>query len=212
MHKILICIPAFKEKKSLLNILNKINKKNKILVCDDCSKDGTEKINLRNVIIKTNKKNLGYEKNILNAFKIIKSLKYEYIITLDADGEHDVKDLKKFFAYIKKFKPDLLVGNRKIKRRFSEKIVSFFFYRFYKIKDPLCGFKAYKLSILKKNLKFFSKKYFLVDIVKHYASKNYMIKNIDINSIIVKNRKSRIGDNLGTLKKIFSILRIVFYR
>ena len=97
MHKILICIPAFKEKKSLLNILDKLYKKNKVLVSDDCSEDGTKKINLRNVTIKSNSKNLGYEKNLLNAFRFIQSSKYDYVLTFDADGEHDVRDLKKFF-------------------------------------------------------------------------------------------------------------------
>tara|TARA_Y100000816_G_scaffold292614_1_gene289109 strand:- start:2829 stop:3473 length:645 start_codon:yes stop_codon:yes gene_type:complete len=210
MHKILICIPAFKEKKSLLNILDKLYKKNKVLVSDDCSEDGTKKINLRNVTIKSNSKNLGYEKNLLNAFRFIQSSKYDYVLTFDADGEHDVRDLKKFFLYIKKFQPDLIIGNRKIKRRIFEKIISLLFFKIYKIKDPLSGFKAYKLSTLKKNLKFFSSKYFLVDIVKYYIKKNYMVKNIDINSVKIKNRKSRIGDNLKTFTKNLSILRIIF--
>ena len=37
MHKILICIQHLR-KKSLLDILDKIYKKNKVLVSDDCSK------------------------------------------------------------------------------------------------------------------------------------------------------------------------------
>ena len=37
-----------------------------------------------------------------------------------------------------------------------------------------------------------------------------MVKNIDINSVKIKNRKSRIGDNLKTFTKNLSILRIIF--
>ena len=96
MHKNIICIPAYKEKKTLSKILKKISKEYKVLVCDDNSRDGTSNIKFKNVIVKTNKTNLGYEKNILQAFQSSYIQKYAYIITFDADGEHDYKDLPKF--------------------------------------------------------------------------------------------------------------------
>ena len=41
MFKSIILIPTYNEKKSLKNILNKIDSKFKVIVVDDCSNDGT---------------------------------------------------------------------------------------------------------------------------------------------------------------------------
>ena len=41
MFQSIILIPSYNEKKSLKNILNKINSKFKVIVIDDCSDDGT---------------------------------------------------------------------------------------------------------------------------------------------------------------------------
>lgn len=212
MHKNIICIPAYKEKKTLSRILKKISKDYKVLVCDDNSGDGTSSIKLKNVIIKTNKTNMGYEKNILNAFQSSYIKKYRYIITFDADGEHDYKDLPKFFSLIKNNKPDLIIGNRKFKRRVSEKVISFFFDKLFGVKDPLSGFKAYKISKLRKNLRHFKSNYFLVDIIIYFLKNNFKIEYIDINSISIKKRVSRIGDNFKILKKMLGVLSLIIYR
>ena len=97
MPKNLIIIPSFNEKTSLLKILKKIENKNHVLVMDDCSTDETSKIiqNRKKLRIISNKKNYGYEKNLLKAFRKVINSNFEYIITFDADGEHDFKDIEK---------------------------------------------------------------------------------------------------------------------
>ena len=67
-----------------------------------------------------NKQNLGYESSLLKGFQYIKNKDFDYVLTLDADGEHSISNINKFFNYCNKFSPDLIVGNRTRKNRFSE--------------------------------------------------------------------------------------------
>ena len=97
MSKVLVLIPCFNEKSSLLKILKKI--KYDVLIMDDCSTDGlsedVKSLKKKNLIIISNKKNYGYEKNLLKGFKKIIKKDFEYVITFDADGEHNTRDIKR---------------------------------------------------------------------------------------------------------------------
>ena len=211
MLRTLIIIPSYNEKKSLLTILRKIKNNNKILVMDDCSVDGTSLIFKRqkNIKIISNTKNYGYEKNLLKGFKKSFKLNVDYILTFDADGEHDFRDINKIKKFLFQNRPDMLVGSRKYMNRRSEKIVSFFFKLFFNIDDPLSGFKAYKVSKLKKIINKVSNKFFLVDIIKLFKNNSFIIKNIEVNSIIKKKRISSVGNSLKISLKILKCLRLL---
>ena len=42
-------------------------------------------------------------KKFIKCFQVIQSSKYDYVLTFDADGEHDVRDLKSSFYILKNF-------------------------------------------------------------------------------------------------------------
>ena len=71
MPKVLVLIPCFNEKNSLLKILKKI--KQKVVIMDDCSTDGLskeiKKLKNKNFAIISNKRRFGYEKNLLKGFQ-----------------------------------------------------------------------------------------------------------------------------------------------
>ena len=127
-YKLIILIPSFNELKGLKKIILKIKKISDVLVLDDCSTDQTSywlKVNKIDYI--KNKKNLGYTKNILNGMKYtLKNLpKYNYILTMDADGEHKISNIKKTINLIKKSqKLSMVVGVRNKKNRYIETILS----------------------------------------------------------------------------------------
>ncbi len=212
MLKTLILIPSYNEKKSLTKILKKIKNNNKILVMDDCSVDGTSLLfrNEKNIKIFSNNKNYGYEKNLLKGFKKSFKFNFDYILTFDADGEHDFKDISKIKEFLIHNRPDMLVGSRKYMNRSSERIVSFFFKLFLNVHDPLSGLKAYKVSKLKKILSMTSSKFFLVDIIKLFKNNNFIVQNIKINSKIKKKRISRTGSGVSTTLKILKCLKLLF--
>ena len=141
---------------------------------NDCSSDGTKnlKFKFKKIIFFNNKKRLGYENNLKKGFKLIFEKKFEYIVTFDADGEHHIKNLKKIEKIISKNSQyDMLIGERSHLNRFSEKIVSYLFYKKYNIKDPLTGLKIYKTNSLKKFYKNINEGFFLVDLVNFFLKK-----------------------------------------
>ena len=101
--KYLIIIPTYNEKRNVSLIIEKINKRVKfkcdVLIVDDNSTDGTievlKNIKSKNVsyIIREKKLGIGsaHKFGIRKAYK----LKYKYIITMDCDGTHDPKYIKK---------------------------------------------------------------------------------------------------------------------
>ena len=210
-NKVIILIPSHNEIKTLEKICLEIKKlRLKFLVIDDASNDGTllwlkkKKINY----IK-NKKNIGYESSIIAGINyIIKNFDSKYLITFDADGEHQTKDLIRVIKRLKHKNVDMVIGNRDRFNRLSEHILSFLFFIKFGVKDPLSGFKAYSVQKLKKIKNKINAKFYLVDIITLFKTKNFSIKNIHIKT---KRRtdKSRVGNILFTNIKILSLLRFI---
>lgn len=111
-----IIIPAFNEEKTILDIIKRTHdvfselkySYEIIVVCDGCS-DETESISKQSdVIVIVNKVNKGYGASIkigaLNA-------KGDFIITIDADGQHNPEDIKKLIPELKD--NDMVVASRK---------------------------------------------------------------------------------------------------
>lgn len=199
----IVIIPAFNEAKTLPKILKKISSKFFKLVVDDCSTDNTflASKNYCNKIIKL-KKNSGVDMAINRGFSFALKKKFKYIITIDADGQHDPRYLHKIQKYLKK-KYDLVITQRKRFPRFSEKIFSIYTNNYFNSPDLLSGMKGYSYNL--------AKKYGCYDTINSIGTElaAYAIVNkfnhvtIKIN---VKERKdtSRLG---GILKGNFRILR-----
>ena len=212
MPKFIILIPSYNEKKTLVKIIKKLHKF-KIQIIDDCSQDNTNKAikNFKNVRLYRNKINIGYEQSLKKGFKLLRNSNFDFIITMDADGEHSVTNISKIIEYCKKHNPDLVIGNRHKKNRYIEIILSYFFKLRFDIKDPLSGFKAYKVKklnlILKKNK---IKKYFLVDLLKNFIQSKMKIMTLDIKSITNFRRMPRVGSNLYVNSKILLCFKFIF--
>ena len=215
MHKkkydsLIILIPSFNELNNLKKFIKEIHKRYKVLIIDDCSSDNTStwlKKNKINFI--RNKKNIGYERSLIKGLKILSKVKkVEKIITMDADGQHKMKHIKKFINVSNNKNPDLIIGSRKKKNRFIESIISKIFQMKYSLEDPLSGFKLYKREKLKE-MKFDNfKKFFLVDLVLEFIKKKHKVISINIET----NKRfdnPKVGDLMDTNFKMLSILACV---
>lgn len=206
--KAIVLIPAYNEINNLPKLIRKLKQYN-ILIINDSSSDGTEKFLKKNKInFLSTKKRMGQTNSLILGFKhIIKKYeKTKYIITFDADGEHKVSDLKKFFNKIK-LNPDLVMGSRNRKNRFIENIISVIFNYKFKIKDPMTGFKMIKTKIIKDNFKHLNDKYFLIDFLKKISS-NISVLNLKIDSPprSGKSKHNQFFTNFKMLKTLIFIL------
>lgn len=212
MKDLVILIPCRNEKKTITKIVTFL-KIYKIIIINDASSDSLEndlKFS-KNIKILNNKFRMGYEKSLIKGIKYIKNLrdkKIKYILTMDADGEHNPIYVKKIYQKIKKQKFDLIIGNRSKKNRVSEDIISNILYKNYKIKDPLSGFKIYNVKYLFKFINSSSKKHFLSDICIRFIKENLLVKNINISTKINKSRNPKVNKKTVN-KKILSVSKLI---
>jgi cellulose synthase/poly-beta-1,6-N-acetylglucosamine synthase-like glycosyltransferase len=212
MKDLAIIIPCRNEDKNILNILNKL-KKNNIFLINDASTDHIEKKlkTFLNVTLINNKKKLGYEKSILKGIKFLTKLKrsnIKYILTMDADGEHNPLYVKTIYNKIKSSNFDMVIGNRSKKNRNSEEIISKLFKKKFKFEDPFSGFKIYKKKQLFDTIKDCTTKYFLADLTLLFLNKKFKITNIKINTEKNIHRNPRVN-RITVNNKILSIKKII---
>lgn len=209
--KLILLIPSFNELENFKKFLLKLNKRYNLLVVDDFSTDMTHRfLKVNKIPFIRNKTNLGYEGSLINGIKHIKKQKkFEKILTMDADGQHNEKYIDRINKIYDKKNPDVIVGSRVKKNRIIEKIISYFFYKKFKINDPLSGFKIYKTDSLSKLDLTKIKDLFLVDLLVQFLKAKRKVLSINIET---RKRKDypRVGSTIKVNLKMLKILLNIF--
>ena len=116
------------------------------MLVNDGSTDGTLELCERyEVTVISHDGNSGYGAAIKTGLSKAHELKYKYAITIDADGQHNASDVVKIFDLLEDG-CDLVCGNRHVLPQLAEQLFALYSRWQYKIDDPLCGFKGYRLS------------------------------------------------------------------
>lgn len=124
--ELLIIIPAYNEAKNIgafLDNLEKLEliKEADILVMNDASKDETEQIvKARGHQVVTHVFNLGYGSGLQVGYKYAVKNGYQYVIQMDADGQHDACNAEVIYNLLKKKDvkgryTDIVLGSRFVK-------------------------------------------------------------------------------------------------
>ncbi len=154
---IAIIIPAYNEEKTIENVVKSAKKYGKVIVVDDASKDKTALIAKRaGAKVINHKVNGGLGCALRTGFKEALKMKADIVITIDADGQHDPKQIPDFVATISKGY-DFVLGRRNLAAYpFIKKFGNFFlnkltnFVSATDLKDTESGFRAFRASALKK--------------------------------------------------------------
>ena len=204
--KTLVVIPTLNEEKNIKKIAKKIillkNNSLNILFIDDNSLDGSQReiINLKkkfkriNYLFRKNKRGIGsaHKEGIKFAFKN----KFNYCVTIDADGTHDPAMIIKMLDAITKKSNnfDIINTNRFLKDDslsdwpFVRKYITLF--RFMLVKallktnlDSSGGFRIYNLNNIKFKDFFLSKDnnyFYLIESLFYFEKLNYKILEFPI--------------------------------
>jgi len=150
MRKIAI-IPCYDEDIDCLIKIVKVTSKfvDKVLIIDDGNKLQTS---IDNCLVFKNKKRMGKGYSLRKGFRYALKNKFDLIITLDGDGEHNPADIIKFENKIKE--NDIILGQRSVYRSKIRKILNHWSSVWIKlltpgINDANCGFRAIKRSLLR---------------------------------------------------------------
>ena len=150
MSKFAFLIPSYNEAKTLPRLISKLKSLGEVILINDNSTDETlKKIKKFKINIINNDYNIGYDKSLAKGFYLASLKKFKYIMTVDADGEHTIEDIKKFINMANNYNPDIILGVRDYKPRVSEYIMNYFALKKFGIKDCLCGLKVFRKNLVK---------------------------------------------------------------
>ena len=153
-------MPAYNEEKTIAKVITKLQLiADRIIVCDDGSTDMTSEIAEKlGVIVIRHQKNKGYGAAISSIFDKAREINSDILITLDADGQHRVEDVKTVLEPILNDTADVVIGSRFLNdkqkmptyRRAGIKILTKLANTSMenKISDSQSGFRAYNKKAL----------------------------------------------------------------
>ena len=142
-----IIIPAYNESNSISRVISESLNYGKVIVINDGSTDKTQSISESSgAIVVSHQVNKGYDQSILTGINKALKMGLEYAITIDADGQHNSKDLSLIVKMFDKDNYDMVIGIRKKPARFAEFLFNRYIKLKYNVNDILCGLKGYKLE------------------------------------------------------------------
>jgi glycosyltransferase involved in cell wall biosynthesis len=165
----LIAIPVFNEEKYVHRVLKRVLAHNPdVLVIDDGSTDRTPGLLLDFPIdVLRHSKNRGYGSSLRDAFRYAIGERYEWLITMDCDEQHEPAAIPHFIEAAREGDSDIISGSRYLlpteghdrpppeRRAINATITAELNCRLGPafgtlLTDAFCGFKAYRVSALRK--------------------------------------------------------------
>jgi glycosyltransferase involved in cell wall biosynthesis len=149
-QQISVVIAARNEAATIASVILRIRKaeprKAEIIVVDDCSTDSTGRLASRaGALVIRNQRRLGQTASLQKGLSLATG---DVIITMDADGEHDPRDIPPMLNKLSSTRPCVVVGRRETLPRLSEKLLTIVFKPFLGVSDIICGFRAIPREIL----------------------------------------------------------------
>lgn len=164
MFKTLTAIPVYNEARTLNAVLDAVRAiGTDVLVVNDGSTDATGDLLARRSDIQVIKhaQNSGYGAALITAFEAAISRGYDYLVTMDCDGQHEPTCILPIVERLIETQADIASGSRYLdttgqrghvpieRRRINMEITQFLNARLgLQLTDAFCGFKAYRVSEL----------------------------------------------------------------
>ncbi len=116
INKVMAVIPAYNEAEHISQVVSAARNYVPVLVVDDGSVDETAKLAEAAGAEVLRQTNQGKGSALRAGFLRALNLGYEAVITLDADGQHDPKEIRKFLQAYANNPADLIIGKRSFKK------------------------------------------------------------------------------------------------
>ncbi|MBX3390797.1 MAG: glycosyltransferase family 2 protein [Phycisphaeraceae bacterium] len=165
----LVAIPVYNESRHIRAVLDRVlEHAGNVLVVDDGSTDDSASL-LASLPVDVIRHcvNRGYGRSLIDAFRFAASERYDWVITMDSDEQHEPERLPEFFDAIERNDADIVSGSRylrestpealamapgdrrRINRLMTEEINKLLSRRLgMTLTDSFCGFKAHRVSAM----------------------------------------------------------------
>ena len=198
-------IPAYNEEASIKQVVASVSSVCIPIVVDDGSIDSTYDISVASeAIVVRHKRNKGYEQALESGFQEALNKKFDYVVTIDGDGQHDTSVISRFIDALDDG-ADVVIGIRDKKQRIAEHIFALLSSLRWGIKDPLCGMKAYKIHVYKELGYFDSFSSVGTELAFFAAKKEKKITQFNLKTYDREGR-SRFGSVISANYKIMRII------
>jgi glycosyltransferase involved in cell wall biosynthesis len=224
--RILVCIPAFNEAKTIADIIMKSKKyANAVIVYDDGSTDDThEAANSAGATVIRNTENKGYGVAIRSLFQAAKEQNADIMVTLDSDGQHNPDQIPQLIEPLLKQRFDMVIGSRFLDSNDKEKVPR---YRSFGIKtitklaqaasyngitDSQSGFRSYNKNALSKINLFEDGMAVSIEILLRAKEKKLLTTEVPITiNYDVKNTSTHNPISHG-IRVLYSVLQFISLR
>ena len=146
-HRIGIVIPALNEAATIATVVADACRYGTAIVVDDGSTDSTGALARdAGAAVVRHETSRGYDAAIDSGFAHADRSACEYVITIDADGQHDPATVPRFIQKLDDGY-DVVIGIRDRRQRIAEHLFAWVARAKWGIHDPLCGIKAYRIGV-----------------------------------------------------------------
>lgn len=216
-----ILIPVYNERKEIGRLVESLKQKNfDVVIIDDGSTDDSGKAAREQgaIVIRHDQKQ-GKGRSLRDGFDfILKEKKYDGVVTIDGDGQHDIGDIAQFLVKAQEYPGSIITGTRManpqgmplirlLTNRFMSGVISFLCRQ--KVPDTQCGFRLISVSVLKL-LKLTCDDFQIeTEVLIKAAKSGFQIYSVPIKTIY-RGEASKINPVLDTFRFLVYIIKEMF--
>ena len=208
--RIAIVIPAYNEAATVAGVIEAVKKIGRVFVVDDASTDETAYLAEKSgATVIRQSVNRGYDAALSEGFRAANNADVSAVITMDADGQHLVSDVRAVADSLVAGH-HLVLGVRSGTARLAEKVFAALLRCRWGVKDPLCGLKGYHIDLYRAVGFFDRRESTGTELMIHALNTKYKPYQLEIQVTSRVSGTPRFGNSIKANRRIvLSMIRVL---
>lgn len=224
-NDIFVVVPAYNEEKTVSQVIEGIASQGyNVVLVNDGSKDNTLNLAIEskrkypdNIFIVSHAINRGLGAALKTGMTAALNKNAEYILTFDADGQHEISDIAKVVKPLQEGKADACIGARPLKdmpfsKSFANFVMNFLTLIFYgrNVKDSQSGLRAFTANAASQ-INVVSSGYAVSsEFIKEISDNHLKLEEVEITTIYTPETQHKGTDALVGIKILFKMILDLF--